>query len=308
MIVQNNPTPWVGLALVILVGAVVLGVLVTDKKPFESSAEMYAAYATATTASLNASSLAAQKGATETPRAFKVQQSQTKTAALAYATQTVQSGEFQVAQTRQASVAQAAETARVLSIQSAETRAAVEAQVTQTTVAALAQATAASVQQTATQAAVRAALAVAQGHATETAVSIDSQNMTVQGQATQTAVMLQQALAAQVAAATATAIAIAPVREKEERADISNQQMVLFGSAAAGILFLSASLGIHFMMRGRARVSEANARMYREQRHTLEVKAAIEQQAQRHVPPAMRLLPDTKRTIKEPRGGHERAA
>ena len=163
-------------------------------------------------------------------------------------------------------------------------------------------------QQTATQAAVHAALSVAKSHATETAVSIEAQNKVLQGQATRTAIALKQSVAAQAAAATAAAIELAPVLEKKERDDISNQQMILIGSSAGGILFLSASLGIFFLRRGQARVGEAKARMYKEQRHTLQVQASIMQQSQQHLPSPMRLLPETKRVHKEPQDDLESAA
>lgn len=46
--IQNNCTPFVVSALIILFRAGGLGILLTDKKPLESSAGMYVAYTMAT--------------------------------------------------------------------------------------------------------------------------------------------------------------------------------------------------------------------------------------------------------------------
>ncbi len=90
MIVQNNYSALVFLAVVILAGAVVLGLLLTNTEIFNYHQALTGANATATHSALKARELAGVLQTTETPRAFQVAVQQTQTADAVKATQTHQ--------------------------------------------------------------------------------------------------------------------------------------------------------------------------------------------------------------------------
>jgi hypothetical protein len=113
MIVQNNYSALVLLAIVILAGAVVLGLLLTNTEVFNPAKANQEANAYATKSALDARERAGILQATETPRAFQVAMQQTQTAGALYATQA-----------RQTAIAQATaipvqQTATQVAIQSA---------------------------------------------------------------------------------------------------------------------------------------------------------------------------------------------
>ncbi|MCX7839936.1 MAG: hypothetical protein N2559_10860 [Anaerolineae bacterium] len=123
MVVQNNDFPRVLLALVILGGAVALGLLLTDTEFFNYHKSIVGANATATHSALKAREFSGILQATETPRALQV-------AAVAQATaipvqQTVTHATLQVAQ------ANATQTALAVKARNEE----LQAQATQTRIA-----------------------------------------------------------------------------------------------------------------------------------------------------------------------------
>jgi hypothetical protein len=113
MIAQNNYSALVFLAVVILAGAVVLGLLLTNTEVFNPSKAVQEANAYATKNALDARERSGILQATETPRALQVAVQQTQTA-----------GALNATQTRQAAIAQATaipvqQTATQVAIQSA---------------------------------------------------------------------------------------------------------------------------------------------------------------------------------------------
>ncbi len=162
MIVQNNYSALVLLAIIILAGAVVLGLLLTNTEVFNPAKAHQEANAFATKSALDARERGGILQATETPRAFLVAVQQTQTADAVKATQARQTAiaqataipvqqtlthatlqaELNTAQVRATQTALAVESQnKVLQVQATQTRIAGE----QTAYAQQAQATATSI-------------------------------------------------------------------------------------------------------------------------------------------------------------------
>lgn len=308
MIVQNNHAPYVALALVILAGAGVLGALIVNGKPLESSSQMYAAFGTATADALQARSKQAVMEGTETPRALVRQLGQTQSAVAAHAVLTQQSVSAQAAQTQGAVVTQATQTSFALNAQATQTRDAASSRATEAALVAAAQATAISVQQTATQAALRAAVGAAQSRATETAVAVEAQNQVLQAEATQTAVAIERGLAAQAAEATSVFVAQGPLRDAEQRAEVNTRETWIAGAIVAAISVLSASLGLFILMNGRAHADVAAAKKYVEQRRIFQVQAALAARREEVAPKITLLAPPRSRPLAEEHFTEKKAA
>lgn len=111
MVVQNNYTALVFLAVIILAGAIMLGFLLTDTEVFNPAKAHAEANTYATKSALDARERAGILQATETPRALQVSALQTQTASV-----------INAAQTRQAAMAQAT----AIPVQQTATQAAVQ--------------------------------------------------------------------------------------------------------------------------------------------------------------------------------------
>lgn len=112
MVVQNNPAPWVFLALVVLAGAIILGILFNDTELVNPSRAEQEAYAMGTYSAMGAQATQANWAATQTPEAAIAQAAQTQAALPAQATQTshaiiVRATEYALQQTATVEAAQA---------------------------------------------------------------------------------------------------------------------------------------------------------------------------------------------------------
>lgn len=90
MVVQNNPAPWVFLALIVLAGAIVLGILLNDTELVNPTRSEQEAYAMGTYAAIGAQATQANWAATQTPEAAIAQAAQTQAALPVQATETSQ--------------------------------------------------------------------------------------------------------------------------------------------------------------------------------------------------------------------------
>jgi hypothetical protein len=176
MIVQNNYSALVFIAVVILGGAVVLGLLLTNTEIANPTKAIQEANVYATKSALDVRERSGVLQATETPRALQVAALQTQTA-----------GAMNATQTRQAMIAQATaipvqQTATQVAIQSALSVA--QANATQTAIAVGAHNTVLQAQATQTRIAQEQAASAQQAQATATAISrasireIDERNNT----------------------------------------------------------------------------------------------------------------------------------
>jgi hypothetical protein len=263
-------SPLVVLFLIILAGAVFLGGLVADKKPFESSQDMYAAYATATVHALNVQGKQAAIEATETPRALQAKLNQTQTVVVAQATQAQLIAQVQAGQTVQAANAQGTITRQAFNVQATETVQAVSANATR-----------GAVQDSATQTAMRLSLALAQSNATQTALASESQKRMSEVGAQRTEVAGQQTRSTQYADATATRVALAVLRDKEERDNANVREAFLTGAIVLGAIAVIALVSYVVIATTRTRGKLAEAKAYTEQRRMLEVQAAVQEKQDR---------------------------
>jgi len=162
MVVQNNYAALAFLAVVILAGAVVLGLLLTNTEVFNPAKAHQEANAFATKSALDARERGGILQATETPRALQAAIQQTQTAEVLHATQT-----------RQAAIAQAT----AIPIQQTLTHATLQAE-----------RDTAQVRATQTALAVKAHNEVLQAQATQTRIAQEQTAYALQAQATATSI------------------------------------------------------------------------------------------------------------------------
>lgn len=253
MIVQNNLNAPVFLAIVILIGAIVFGLLLTNTELFNPTKTVTEANARATASALQVQPTQAVIAATETPRAFFVQQRLTQTVASNWANAT-----------RQANTLRATETSEAIMLQW-----------TVTAQAKSAQATDVAIRQAETRANTFSTLEAARTNATITTIVVRANSLVQEAQAKQTGVARQQSVGNRMTQATLTAIAQTPSLEENDREQFNRREWVAVGATAIAVLMIGFSIAVLVVAIARAKVMEASAKLSRERRHTLEVEETV---------------------------------